>query len=178
MNKVNKKSTTVFFSPSSPLWQSVYAWSTDKESTQQDILDPFCPVPWQTTLSLQRCQATFSSCHSKPDPSKTNFPSCCHGSSKYGNGVLLCWGPRLRVHTTAWQSVGLCGRIKHASRSLYSFLNHQRQLCTVADKKEVKLMESEQVGWELKVLSVGLKRKKRHHIFSAAPPWNPSICHC
>lgn len=38
------------------------------------------------------------------------------------------------------------GRIKHASmlfaRSLYSFLNHQRQRCAVADKKEVKLLKN------------------------------------
>lgn len=45
----------------------------------------------------------------------------------------------------------------HASRSLHSLPNHQRQLAAVADKKEVKLLKTEQVGGELKVPSVGLK---------------------
>lgn len=73
------------------------------------FLDSFCPVPWQTTMSLHMCQATFSSCHSKADPSKTNFPSCCHGSSKYVNRVLLCRGPCLRectLHGRACDCVG------------------------------------------------------------------------
>lgn len=51
-------------------------------------------------------------------------------------------GPRFRERTTAWQSVWLRGRIKHAFRTLYSSPNHQRQLCTVADKKEVKLLKN------------------------------------
>lgn len=106
------------------------------------FLDSFCPALWQTTMSQHMCQATFSSRHSKADPSKTNFPSCCQHSSKYSNGVLLCRGPCLRECTTAWQSVRLCGRIKHASASLYSFPNHQRQLCALADKKEVKLLKN------------------------------------
>lgn len=90
-------------------------------------------------------------------------PSCCHGSSKYSNGVPLCRGPRLRECTTAWQSVRLRGRIKHASmplaHSLYSFPNHQRQRCTVADKKEVKLLKNRtsRLGVESAVCGVEVK---------------------
>ena len=50
---------------------------------------------------------------------KTNFPSCCRGSSKYSsNGVLLCRSSRLWESTTTWQSVQRCGRMKHASMPL------------------------------------------------------------
>lgn len=65
--------------------------------------DPFCPLPWQRTSSLYRCEANFSTCHSNPDPRKTNSQCCWYGSSKFGNGVLLCIGPRFWDCSTAWQ---------------------------------------------------------------------------
>lgn len=59
---------------------------------------------------------------------KTHLPSCCHGSSKYGNRALLCRGPRLRERTAIHQSMWLCGRIKHASvllaHALFTFFKN------------------------------------------------------
>lgn len=153
-----QKSTTIFFK-NTLVARCLRMINRHGKQAEGFFLDFFCPVSWKTTLSLHRCQATFSSCHSNPDPSKTNFPSCCHGSSKYGNGVPLCRGPRLRECTTAWQSVWLCGRIKHGSRSLYSFPKHQRQLCAVADKKEVKLLKNwtSRLGAESAICGVEVK---------------------
>ncbi len=176
MTKVNEK-VKLFFQ-AHPCGKVFTHDQQTRKPNSKIFVDSFCPVPWQTTLSLHRCQATFSSCHSKPDLSKMNFPSCCQGSSKDGNGVLLCRGLRLREWTTVWQSVWVCGRIKHASHSLYSLPNHQRQLCALADKKEVKLLKkrTSRLGVESAICWVEVKRDAT--FFSAALLWNPIVCHC
>ncbi len=45
---------------------------------------------------------------------------------------------RMAERVTVWEDKTCL----YASRSLYSFSNHQRQLCAVADKKEVKLLKN------------------------------------
>lgn len=128
------------------------------------ILDPFCPVHWQTTLSLHRCQATFSSCHSYSDPSKTNFPKLLPQQLKvWQRSTAVQKSPsqgeynHMAKRVTVWEDkTCLCAS---RSLSLYSFPNHQRQICTVADKKEVKLLKNwtGRLGVESAVCGVEVK---------------------
>lgn len=162
-NEQSQQKSTIVFS-STPLWQGVYAWSTDAKGTQQDLFWTLS-VP---CLGKQLCHCTgvkqlLQAVTQNQIQAKRISPSCCHGSSKYGNGVLLCRGPRLRECTTAWQSVWLCGRIKHASMPFALFTLSQTIKGRSAQwqtKRRWNCRKTEQVGWELKVLSVGLKWKK------------------
>lgn len=62
---------------------------------------------------------------------------------------------RMAERVTVWEDKTCL----YASRSLYSFSNHQRQLCAVADKKEVKLLKNwtSRLGVESAVCGVEVK---------------------
>lgn len=165
MNKVDKSRTP--FS-STPLWQGVYTWSTDMENTQQEFLDPFCPAPWRATSSPRRCQAAFSSCHSKPDTNKNASPKLLPRQLKVRQqSTAVQRSPSQGAyshtpeHVTVWEDkTCLCAS---RSRSLYFFQKHQRPHSRVADKKEVKLLKNwtSRLGVESAVK--GLKWKKHHY---------------
>lgn len=99
-------------------------------------------------LGKQHCQCTgvkqlFQPVTQTQIQAKRISPSCYHSSSKYGNvhkspsqGEYNCMAERASV----WEDKScLCAS---RSVSLYSSPNHQRQLCMVADKKEVKLLKN------------------------------------
>lgn len=116
------------------LRQGVYCTIRQEGARRAAFRDSFCAALRQTTSSLRRCQATFSSRYWKPDPSKTNTPSCSHNSSRSSGGKRLRRAPRLGGAYGGRACV--C-----ASRSLYSFPNHQRPLGAAADTKGGKRLE-------------------------------------
>lgn len=141
MNKVHKK--TVF--SSTPLWQGVYVLSTDMESTQQDLFGPFLSRASANNIVTAQVSGNFFKLSLKTTSKPNEFPKLLPRQLKVlqwhtavqrspSQGVYNCMAERV----TVWEDKTCL----YASRFLYSFPNHQRQLSAVADKKEVKLLKN------------------------------------
>lgn len=171
MNKVDKK-VQLFFS-STPLWQGVYTWSTDMESTQQDFFWPFLSHVLANNIVTAQMPSNFFNLSLKLRSKQNEFPKLLPRQLKVCQwSTAVQRSPSLGMYNCVAVCVWLCGRIKHASMPLAHALftlpwTIKGSTTRWQTKKRWNCWKTEQEGREFKVLSVGLKWRKCHYFLSS-----------